>query len=47
MLIYSEPVGGGGGEAAKALARFFHISLGNRGSSVTDTSDASKVTFIA
>ena len=37
----------GGGEAAKALARFFHISLGNHGSSVTDTSDASKVTFIA
>ena len=37
---------GGGGEV-KALARFFHISLGNHGSSVTDTSDASKVTFIA
>ena len=37
---------GGGGEV-KALARFFHIRLGNSGSSVTDTSDASKVTFIA
>ena len=36
----------GGGEV-KALARFFHIRLGNSGSSVTDTSDASKVTFIA
>ena len=47
MLIYSEPVRGGGGGEAKAWARFFHISLGNRGSSVTDTSDASKVTFIA
>ena len=46
MVIYSEPVGGGG-EAVKAFARFFDISLGNHGSSVTDTSDASKVTFIA